>query len=380
MSDVWSISGFLPGHKDGVVVSGLNTISTVEHFSSTGHSTPRPEFVLSASLCETHTHGALGFAVSSDEAGLTQLLSALRNRGVGAVQLSTVTLGQDDLHTTVSAARQVRDRDGLLVGIHLEGPFLSPDKRGAHTESLLRIGTIDTVQALVAPHTDIVTAITVDPVQTSPEAIDWLLEAGITVAVGHTMATYEQTLAAFAQGASVLTHAFNAMGPISARDPGPVMAAIDSGAWIEVIADGHHVHPSLIRWLFREASSRVILVSDSMPAAGLADGAYHLGDLEVTVIDAVARTTGGSLAGSTLSLHQAVSAVVGWGVPLVDALQAATDNPRTAYGLPLAKIATGEPADVVLWSTEGDMQGVLTKGMFTPAPSDKISRDNNGTR
>lgn len=316
-------------------------------------------------MCDTHTHGRMGHAVGHSADELRKLVKLTQDHGVGRSQLSTVTLSIPNIHATLDAARELMSADDSVIGIHLEGPFLSAEKRGAHSQDLLLEGTLDTVQEIVADYLDVVSAITIDPLSLQTGVIEWLVEQGVTVAVGHTMATYDEARAAFQSGASVLTHAFNAMRPLSSREPGPVFAALEAGAWIEVISDGHHLHPSVVKFLSDAAPDRLLLVTDSMPAAGLGDGSYELGALPVSVVDGVARTSDGSLAGSTLSLDAAVRHTVSCGVSPEVALAAATSNPLLAYGQPVPELVEGGPADLLVWSDQMRITHMIRGGHVT---------------
>ena len=316
-------------------------------------------------MCDTHTHGRMGHAVTDSLDTLRELISVTSAGGVGRSQLSTVTLSIPEIHATLRAARELMSSEKSVIGVHLEGPFLSPEKRGAHSEDLLLSGSLATVQEVVSDYLDVVSAITLDPLAVEKGVIEWLVDHGVTVAVGHTTATFEDALSAFHAGASVLTHAFNAMRPISSREPGPVVAALEAGAWIEVIADGHHVHPSVVKFLGEAAPERLLLVTDSMPAAGLGDGSYELGALSVSVVDGVARTSEGSLAGSTLSLDAAVAHSVSAGVSPEVALAAATTNPLKAYGQVVPLIAEGEPAHLLVWSEDLRITHMIRDGQLS---------------
>lgn len=367
MTEPWHIRVIPPDPEDAPWdIAGHSVIDTfseaVEGASSA--SVIHASYV-SPLMFDSHTHGRMGLGVQPVIQGLSELVSAYSARGMAGVQLSTVTASISDIQATLDEARDVKAQDSRLVGIHLEGPFLSAEKRGAHAEQLLLKGSLETVKKTVGGFVDIVTSMTLDPLSVDDGVIDWLVGQGVIVAVGHTNAGYDQALKAFESGASVLTHAFNAMRPISAREPGPVMAAIDHGAWIEVIADGHHVHSSLVKWLFEAAPEKLLLVSDSMPAAGLADGEYHLGDLAVSVSNGVARTKDGKLAGSTLSLDQAVAHAVRCGVAPDVALAAATTNPARAYAQSVPVLAQGEAANLVVWSDQMQVTHVMRDGEVT---------------
>ena len=367
MTDSWHLRIEPPMNAGpGRELSGTHTIERVRQASvaAEGEGLIVGSFV-SPLMCDTHTHGRLGHAVTDSLDTLRELVAVNRAGGLGRSQLSTVTLSIPDIHATLAAARELMSSEESVIGFHLEGPFLSPEKRGAHSHELLLRGSLETVQELVSDYLDVVSAITLDPLAVESGVIEWLVDQGVVVAVGHTTATFDEALAAFTAGASVLTHAFNAMRPISSREPGPVMAALEAGVWIEVIADGHHVHPSLVKFLGDSAPERLLLVTDSMPAAGLGDGSYELGSLSVSVVDGVARTTEGSLAGSTLSLDAAVAHSVRAGVSPEVALAAATTNPLKAYGQSVPTISEGQPANLLVWSEDLRITHMIRDGQLT---------------
>lgn len=363
MNTPWVINASLNGSPETLWLWGSEVVEGISATPPSGiNGEVIPGSFVSPLLCDTHTHGAMGLGVTDREADLEELVNLLRHRGVGTMQFSTVTLSIEDTHKVLAAARSAKVRQPELIGIHAEGPFLSPDKKGAHDGSLLRKGTLGAVKELVEPWLDVVSSITIDPLAVEIEAIAWLVDNAVTVAVGHTPATFSETLAAFEAGATVLTHAFNAMLPIGSREPGPVLAAVEAGAFIEVIADGHHVHGALVKALFDLAPGRMVLVTDSMSSAGLPDGLYSVGSVLVTITGGIARTAEGSLAGSTVTLTEAVSNVVSWGVSPADALQAATATPRRAYGVTESSLAVGQPAEFIVWSEDMTPQAFVLDG------------------
>jgi N-acetylglucosamine-6-phosphate deacetylase len=251
-----------------------------------------------------------------------------------------------------------------LLGVHLEGPVIDPHHRGAHAEDMLRSPAVLDAQRVVAAGG--VVQVTLAPeLPGALELIDEFVRAGVTVAVGHTGADDVQARAAFDAGASLLTHAFNAMPPLHHRSPGPVGAAVaDSRVVLEVIADGRHLHPDVVMLLFRSAPGRVALVSDAMAAAGAADGAYRLGNLDVEVHSGVARLAGtDTIAGSTLTLDRAVRNVTRWAVPLTDAVAATTVTPADAIGRSdLGRLIAGARGDAVLWDAALEPRAVWRDG------------------
>jgi N-acetylglucosamine-6-phosphate deacetylase len=200
------------------------------------------------------------------------------------------------------------------------------------------------------------------------DAIRALSAAGVAVAVGHTAADYDQALAAFDAGASILTHAFNAMPGLHHRAPGPVAAATRTpGVKLEIVNDGVHVHPEVVRMAFAAAPGRVALITDAMAAAGSADGDYRLGGLDVEVREGVARlAAGGSIAGSTLTLDDALRrAVLEVGIPVAEAVRAVTSTPAAAVGRSgdLGRLLPGYAADAVLLDADFTVRQVWSAGV-----------------
>ena len=241
---------------------------------------------------DIHVHGGAGadFTTGSSEQA-RRIVALHRRHGTTTMLASLVTADVETMAASIDALAGLVD-EGELAGIHLEGPFLAPTRRGAHDAGLLRVPEPDVVDRLVSAGPTRVRMVTLAPEQ--PAAIDAvrrLVDLGVVVAVGHTDATYDQTRAAIDAGAAVGTHLFNAMRPVLHREPGPVPALLeDDRVTVELICDGVHLHPATIRWVLRTASARrVALVTDAMAAAGAGDGDYLLGHLTVRVRDGVAR-------------------------------------------------------------------------------------------
>jgi N-acetylglucosamine-6-phosphate deacetylase len=257
---------------------------------------------------------------------------------------------------------------GLVAGIHLEGPWLSPGRPGAHEPSQLVPPTLEAVDRLVEACRGHLRMVTLAPeLPGALLVIPELVAAGVVVAVGHTEATYDETRAALEAGASAGTHLFNAMPPLHHREPGPVAALLESSAYVELVADGVHVHPSVVGLAWKEG--RTALVSDAMAAAGAADGEYDLGGLSVVVRDGVARVaSSGALAGSTATLGASLRyAVAEAGVPLPEALAAVTSTPAAMLGLAgVGRLEPGAWADLVELSDELEVSRVMRRGRWVP--------------
>lgn len=362
--------------QDGWVAIHGNTITA----TGTGPA-PEAERVVDASgvlvpgYVDIHCHGGGGAAFADGAKAARTALAYHRRHGTTRSVLSLVTAGIEELTGQVRALAQFCTAEPLVLGIHLEGPFLSPDHRGAHDESLLTSPEPADVDALVAAAQGHLAQVTIAPeLPGARAAIERFRRAGVRVAVGHSAVDYEQAGAAFDAGASILTHAFNAMQPIHHRAPGPVLAAVEHpDVTCEVINDGVHVHPRVVRLLHDLAGQNVAYVTDAMAAAGGPDGAYELGGLAVTVTDGVPRLDEtGSIAGSTLTMDAAVRQAVQIGIPLPDAVTAATITPARALGLAhrFGALAPGYAADAVLLDpdlgVEHDIHRARRIGRFAP--------------
>jgi len=281
---------------------------------------------------DLHCHGALGHSFDdADAAGVAAAVAYHREHGSDAVMLSVVSAPLDRLTQRLTELRGILPDVPGAVGVHLEGPFLAPGRAGAHDLRALVAPTPDAVRTLLTAGEGILRQITIAPeLPGALAAVRAFTDAGVVVAVGHTEADYDTALAAFDHGARLLTHAFNGMPGLHHRDPGPVGAALErDDVVLELIADGVHVHPALIRTLFAAAPGRVALVTDAMAAAGLGDGVYTLGDLTVEVTDGrpVLRGTD-TLAGSTLTMDRAVEVCLRAGVPEEQVRAAVSTVPR----------------------------------------------------
>ncbi len=237
-----------------------------------------------------------------------------------------------------------------MAGLHLEGPWLSPQHLGAHDPDLVHPPTAQEVERLLEAAQGQLRMVTLAPeLPGAMETISTLRQAGVVVAVGHTDCDADQLRAAVRAGASVVTHLCNAMRPIHHRDPGPITAALATpGLTVELIVDGVHIHPDVVALLHRASRARVALITDAMAAAGCGDGAYQLGGQAVEVTDGTARLTGGgSIAGSTLTLDRALRTAHRAGVPVEAAAVAATRTPAATLGLPQGQLRPQAPADLL---------------------------------
>lgn len=331
--------------------------------------------VLVPGFVDMHVHGGGGGGFpTADPAQIAAAVALHRRHGTTTMLGSLVTATPDDLlHQVAVLADAVEAGD--LAGIHLEGPWLAAAQHGAHPVALLRDPDSDEWQALREAGRGTIRMVTVAPERQG--ALGFIIEIvadGVVAAVGHTDAGYDRTCAAIAAGATVGTHLFNAMRSVHHREPGPVIALMeDPRVTVELIADGVHLHPALYRDVARTVGTdRVALVTDAMAAAGMSDGAYVLGSLQVEVVDGVARVAGtGTIAGSTATMDVIFRhAVAGSGpdreAALLTAARQTSMVPAAAVALPSPELVVGAPADLVLLDGSLRVENVLRHGHVVP--------------
>lgn len=283
-------------------------------------------------------------------------------RAIGAAHRTFGTTGflptliSDDFETVASAIAATNEAIDAgvpgLLGIHLEGPFLNKEKKGAHDASKFRVLDKDAI-ALVTSLQKGTTMITLAPELTTPDLIRELVEAGVIVAAGHTNASYDEVCVALKAGLSGFTHLFNAMSPLTSRAPGVVGAALDDDqSWCGLIVDGHHVHPASLRIaLMSKTRGRCLLVTDAMPSVGAADKVFELDGQAIHVADGKCITADGTLAGSDLNMASAVrNATTMLGLDTAEAVRMASQYPAECIGVGdvLGRIRPGYRANFVL--------------------------------
>ena len=324
---------------------------------------------------DIHNHGGGGasFATGTAEDVLTGVRTH-REHGTTTVVASTVTGEMDFLARQAGMLSELVEQ-GELAGVHFEGPFISPCRKGAHSEELLRDPDPSEVRKLLDAARGSAKMVTLaTELPGGIESVRLLAEHGVIAAVGHTDATYEQTVEAIEAGATVATHLFNAMPPIGHRDPGPVTALLeDERITVELINDGTHLHPAALELAYHHAGAgRVALITDAMDAAGSGDGHYELGPLAVEVKDGVARLVeGGSIAGSTLTLDTAFRrAVTIDRISVDDVVRSISANPARLLGLydRVGSLDPGKDADLVVLDAGFTVKGVMRRGEWIVEP------------
>ncbi|MFE5481816.1 N-acetylglucosamine-6-phosphate deacetylase [Streptomyces sp. NPDC056527] len=324
---------------------------------------------------DMHNHGGGGASFTSGT--VDDILTGVhthRLHGTTTVVASFVTGEMDFLSRRAGLLSELAEQ-GEIAGIHFEGPFISPCRKGAHDETLLRDPDPADVRKLVDAargQARMVTLATELP--GGIDSVRLLAEHGVIAAIGHTDATYEQTVEAIDAGATVATHLYNAMPALGHRTPGPIAALLeDERITVELINDGTHLHPASLELAFHHAGPRrVAFITDAMDAAGFGDGRYSLGPLAVEVKEGVARLVeGGSIAGSTLTLDRAFKrAATIDGLPVESIVQAISANPARLLGIDdkVGSLEPGKDADLVVLDENFDVTGVMRKGTWVVAP------------
>jgi N-acetylglucosamine-6-phosphate deacetylase len=305
-------------------------------------------------------NGALGLAFPNvrleDCDKLSRICDFLWAEGVDGFLPTIVTTSIDNIHRSLAVfaefMAQQRPGTAQILGVHLEGPFLNPQKRGAHPAVYLQPLTVQLVTAVLGEHARVVKAITLAPeLDPTGTVVPYLRSLDIIVSLGHSQANFAQAEWAFQAGASMVTHAFNAMPGLHHREPGLLGAALTQPhVQCGFIADGHHVHPAMLEILLRSGryAEGLFLVSDALSPLGLPDGKYPWDSREIEVIDGTARLPDGTLSGTTRSLLVGVQNLVKWGIcDIGNAIALATTAPRQAIGLPVGYI--GQSANLLRW-------------------------------
>ena len=323
---------------------------------------------------DIHCHGGGGAAfTSADPEQVRQAVAAHTAHGTTTMLASLVTRPVPELVEQVAALSDLV-AGGLVAGIHLEGPFLSAARCGAHDPGLLRPPDAVSVDALLSAGRGTIRMVTVAPeLEGAIPAVKRLVDAGVIAAIGHTDALADDVVPAVDAGATVATHLFNGMRPLHHREPGPIGVLLDDErVTVELICDLVHLHPTVVRLAARHAGvGRTVLITDAIAAAAAGDGTYDIGGLEVDVTDGVPTLAGGgSLAGSTLTMDAAFRNLVrGCGLGVLDAVAAASTRPAELLGLGevTGRLAPGYAADVVLLNDALRPVSVMRRGEWVPS-------------
>lgn len=296
--------------------------------------------------------------------GLKKILQYEKRCGITSYCPTSMTFPKERLRQIFASIKGAQTEDGAtVVGINMEGPFLDPAKKGAHVEKWIAAPDVAFVRELNQDADGLVRLVTLAPNMDGAEEFIKEMHEEVCISLGHTAADYDCASRAMKLGAHHVTHLYNAMQPFGHRAPGLIGAAMDDPeCMVELICDGYHIHPSAIRAAFRMfGPERVILISDSMRATGMENGTYELGGQEVTVKDRKAVLKDGTLAGSATNLYGCMCKAVEFGIPLEQAIMAATANPARSIGIfdRVGSIRIGKQADLLLVSENLELKRVI---------------------
>jgi N-acetylglucosamine-6-phosphate deacetylase len=368
--------------SDGVIIVEGSKIAGVGHRDEIRVPSAATDFVATGltivpGFVDVHIHGAGGHDVmEADARALDRITSTVARHGTTSMVATTVTAAVEDTCRSLEGiARYIRSHElgensrlaAEILGVHLEGPFISPAQRGVHPPAAISRPSIEILKQFLTASDNLVKILTLAPeLPGAIEVIEFAVAAGLVVGMGHTDADYDQARAAIRAGARHAVHTYNAMRPFLHRDPGILGAILtDPEVTAEIIADGVHVAVAAIQVLIgAKGFDTVLLVSDGIAATAMPDGNYRLGNFEVNVRGGVARNSEGKLAGSTLTLDRAIRNVVAYGVPLLEAVRMATVLPARRLGLAGKKgvIAPGADADIVALTPDLRVAAVMTRG------------------
>ena len=315
---------------------------------------------LSLGGVDLQINGALGLAFPDlevkDLPQLQEICDFLYAQGVDSFLPTIVTTSLDKIQRSLATiaefmANQPKINTAQILGVHLEGPCLNYQKRGAHPAQYLLPLTVENLKQILGEYGQVVKVMTLAPeLDSTGAAIDYLREKNIIVSLGHSLANAQEAQTAYNQGGSMVTHAFNAMPSLHHRQPGLLGAAIvNPNVYCGLIADGNHVCPTMMEIILKASNydQGIFLVSDALAPIGLSDGVYPWDEREITVTAGTARLADGTLSGTTLPLLIGVDNLVKWGCDIAKAIAMATESPRKAIGLSGMKI--GQPANFLRW-------------------------------
>lgn len=349
------------------------TITTIEPIPSGVMG--RDADLLCPAYIDTHVHGGGGVDVMDEAAdSLDKLAMHKAREGVASWLPTTVTAPLQDIHGALQRIAHRYHSGGpgaQVLGSYLEGPYFTPQNKGAHPPELFRELELNELDELIAISRQTLRVVALAPEKPgSLQAIRHLRQQDVRVMLGHSAATWEQTRAAFDAGANGLVHCYNGMTGLHHREPGMVGAGLtDPRAWLELIADGHHVHPAAMTLCCNCAKDRIVLITDAMQAAGMPDGRYTLCGETVDMRGGIVRTASGGLAGSTLSVDVAVRNMVEFtGSTPEDAIHMASLHPARLLGIDhqLGSLKTGKRASIIALDSALHLQQIWIQGRTFP--------------
>lgn len=352
-------------YENGVItkLAPAGTLSGAEEIEAGGRYV-LPGFV------DIHSHGCMNSDFcDGDPAGIEKMLQYYGTQGITSIVPATMSFDEPILTDVLNAMLPYFDKEdggSVLRGVNMEGPFINMAKKGAQNGKYIMDPQIEMFENLYALSGGRIRLVDIAPELPGSVEFTRAISKKCTVSIAHTNANYNEAMAAFEAGASHVTHLFNAMPPFNHREPGVIGAASDKAAHVEIISDGFHLHPAVVRAVFNWfGADRVCLISDSMRATGMPDGDdYTLGGQQVIMKGGKATLVDGTIAGSATNLADCCRRAIGFGVPMEQAIKAATLNPATAVGLQniVGSLAVGKRADIVIWNKELATQQVIVGG------------------
>lgn len=320
-------------------------------------------------LIDLHTHGCIGYDFSTatvDE--MQEMFNHYASCGVTSVAPTTITMEIETYKKSMITIDEYCNRENNTgarpIGINMEGPFLAKEKKGAHDERFLIDVNEDIFNELDRLSGNRILLVDLDP--DLPSAMDFIkkYKDKKTISLAHTACSYDTAIKAIENGASHVTHLFNAMNGLHHREPGLVGAVNDKNVFAEIICDGVHIHPAVLRLMFNACPEKMVFVSDSMCACGLSDGMYELGGLKVVVKDAKATLVDGTIAGSTTTVYNSFKKAIEFGIDEEEAILSATLRPALTVGIEdkVGSIAKGKLADFVVVDDNYNIESVYIGG------------------
>lgn len=329
--------------------------------------------IISPGYIDLHTHGGHGYDVMDNtEESIMKIASMQMEHGVTSFLATTVSASEKDILKCISNIKEVMRSNYVtnILGIHLEGPFINNLKKGAHNPDYIINPNVKIISNILSGNSNIIRIVTLAPeLKGAKEIIKILKQKDIIISVGHSNLTFEGLMEIIDLGVTHITHIFNGMNELHHRNPGiPCGALLSDKLKVEVIADGIHIHPAVIKLIVKlKGVGNVILVSDSNCATEMGDGIYEINKLKIQVAEGVARLEDGSLAGSTITVDKAVKNIIKWGVASIpDAIKMATINPAKAIRIDNYKglIAEGKDADIIILDNEFNVIVTIIKGVI----------------
>ncbi len=343
--------------NNGIIVSSIDEVEDKAEIDAKGN------YVIPG-LIDTHIHGATGHDFcDKDLSGLEAIARYLKSQGVTSFCPTSMTLSKDLLKEIFNTATNSLPSDcARIVGIHMEGPFLSEAKKGAQDSKYIITPEVEIFKELNKACDNMIKIVTMAPECDENFEFIKAMKDEVKISLGHTTADYNTAKEAFENGASRVTHIFNAMPPFNHRNPGVIGAAFDSkDSFVEIISDGIHIHPSVVRATFKMFEDRVVLISDGMMATGMENGTYELGGQEVTMKDRKATLSDGTIAGSATVLTECMRKAVSFGIPLEEAIKACTKTAAKSINIfdKVGSLSIGKIADIVIMDKELNIVKVI---------------------